>query len=81
MTPLVGLVHPPFAIAPDEFEVAEVFEAPLPFFLDSSNREIHSRTYQGKERFFFAFRYEEQYIWGATAGMLVNLVEVLTGEC
>ncbi|MBO6784869.1 MAG: CoA pyrophosphatase, partial [Alphaproteobacteria bacterium] len=24
--------------------------------------------------------FEERYIWGATAGMLVNLYEVLTGE-
>ena len=48
--------------------------------LDPANREIHSRDYQGKERFFFAFAFGEHYIWGATAGMLVNLVEVLTGE-
>jgi len=80
VTPLVGLVQPPFPVAPDSFEVAEVFEAPLPFFLDPSNREIHSRHYQGKERHFFAFPFGQHYIWGATAGMLVNLVEVLTGE-
>lgn len=80
VTPLVGLVRPPFPIAPDSFEVAEVFEAPLGFFLDPAHREIHSRLYRGKERFFFAFAYGEHYIWGATAGMLVNLVEVLTGE-
>jgi len=80
VTPLVGLVRPPFPIAPENFEVAEVFEAPLPFFLDPANREIHSRQYQGRERFFFAFPFGDYYIWGATAGMLVNLVEVLTGE-
>jgi len=80
VTPLVGLVRPPFPLAPDRFEVAEVFEAPLGFFLDPAHREIHSRVYQGKERFFFAFPFGDYYIWGATAGMLVNLVEVLTGE-
>ncbi len=81
VTPLVGLLRPPFPLAPDGCEVAEVFEAPLGFFLDPANREIHSRLYQGKERFFFAFAYGEHYIWGATAGMLVNLAEVLTAEC
>lgn len=80
VTPMVGLVRPPFPVTPDSFEVAEVFEAPLPFFLDPANREVHSRLYQGKERFFFAFPFGTYYIWGATAGMLVNLVEVLTGE-
>lgn len=80
VTPLVGLVRPPFPVSPDSFEVAEVFEAPLPFFLDSSNREVHSRLYQGKERFFFAYPFGNYYIWGATAGMLVNLVEVLSAD-
>jgi len=80
VTPLVGLISSPFPVSPDSFEVAEVFEAPLPFFLDPTNREIHSRLYQGKERFFFAFPFGEHYIWGATAGMLVNLVEVLSAE-
>ena len=80
VTPLVGLVRPPFPVTPDSFEVADVFEVPLAFFLDPSSREIHSRQYEGKERFFFAFPFGERYIWGATAGMLVNLVEVLTEE-
>ena len=64
VTPLVGLVRPPFPVTPDSFEVADVFEVPLAFFLDPSSREIHSRQYEGKERFFFAFPFGERYIWG-----------------
>ena len=79
VTPLVGLVTPPFSIEPDKFEVAEVFEVPLVFFLDQENREIHSRDYEGRERHFYVFRYQDRYIWGVTAGMLVNLAEVLAG--
>ncbi len=81
VTPLVGLVRPPFPVVPDDFEVAEVFEVPLAFFLDPANRKIHSRTYQGRERHFYAFPYGDYYIWGATAGMLVNLTEVLSDSC
>jgi 8-oxo-dGTP pyrophosphatase MutT (NUDIX family) len=81
VTPLVGLVAPPLALTPDSFEVAEVFEVPLAFFLDPANCEIHSRVYEGKERYFFAFPYRSHYIWGATAGMLVNLAEVLSAPC
>lgn len=77
VAPLIGFITPPFPINPDSFEVAEVFEVPLGFFLDRANREIHSRVYEGKERHFYVFRYQERYIWGVTAGMLVNLVEVL----
>lgn len=77
VTPVVGLVRPPFELNPDPFEVAEVFEVPLSFFLDPGNRRRESRTVQGSERFFYAFPYGERYIWGATAGMLVNLCDVL----
>ena len=77
VTPVVGLVTPPFPIEPDRFEVAEVFEVPLDFVLDSENREVHSRLYQGKERRFYVYPYDDYYIWGATAGMLVNLSEIL----
>ena len=75
--PMVGLVTPPFPVAPDEFEVAEVFEVPLGFFLDAANRETRSRVYEGKERQFYAYRYRRHLVWGATAGMIVNLAEVL----
>lgn len=78
VTPLVGLVEPPFPIEPDSFEVAEVFEVPLDFFLDSANRQTQSRRYEGRERHFYVYRYEGYTIWGATAGMLVNLTEVLS---
>ncbi len=77
VTPVVGLVTPPFDLAPDSFEVAEIFEVPLGFFLDPGNCERHSRFYEGKERYFHAFPYGDYYIWGATAGMLVNLAEIL----
>ena len=77
VTPCVGFVAPPEAYRPDPFEVAEVFEVPLGFFLDPASRKLESRMYQGRERFFYAFPWGEYYIWGATAGMLNNLVEVL----
>ncbi len=78
--PAVGLVMPPFPIAPDSFEVAEVFEVPLAFFLAPENRQRHSLVYEGKDRQFYVFPFEDHYIWGATAGMLVNLVDVLNPD-
>ena len=78
VTPVVGMVEPPFPIVSDSFEVAEVFEVPLGFFLEPESRQMDSRIYQGKQRHFYVYRYQGYTIWGATAGMLVNLSEVLT---
>ena len=51
---------------------------PLEHFLDEKNHKIQSRTWQGRERLYYAMPYGERYIWGATAGMLKNLQFVLT---
>jgi 8-oxo-dGTP pyrophosphatase MutT (NUDIX family) len=78
ITPVVGIVQPPFELRPDDNEVAEVFEVPLAFLLDERNHQRHSREYEGEQRHYFAIPYEDRYIWGATAGMLVNLHRFLS---
>jgi 8-oxo-dGTP pyrophosphatase MutT (NUDIX family) len=75
--PVVGLLAEGFRLTPNEFEVASVFEVPLVFLLDHSNCELHSVLWQGVQRTFYAFTYETHFIWGATAGILVNLRERL----
>jgi 8-oxo-dGTP pyrophosphatase MutT (NUDIX family) len=77
ITPVVGIVQPPFELNPDRNEVAEVFEVPLAFLLDERNHQKHSREFEGVQRFFFAIPFENRYIWGATAGILVNLQRFL----
>jgi 8-oxo-dGTP pyrophosphatase MutT (NUDIX family) len=77
IVPVVGIVKPPFDLKPDPFEVAEVFEVPLDFVLDPANHRRDSRVYQGTERHFWAMPFGTYYIWGVTAGILVNLSEVL----
>ena len=78
--PIVGLLRPPFALAPDVNEVADVFEVPLSFILDPANLQRHSRMFQGRRRYFYAYPFRDRYIWGATAGMLLNLREALMGS-
>jgi len=80
VTPVVGVITPPFAVAPDAEEVADVFEVPLDFLLDPANHLLDSRTVEGTVRRFYAMRWRERYIWGATAGMLMNLYEFLRRE-
>jgi 8-oxo-dGTP pyrophosphatase MutT (NUDIX family) len=73
ITPVVGIVTPPFELRADASEVEEIFEVPLAFLLDPANHQRHSREWQGTLRWFYAIPYRRHYIWGATAGMLVNL--------
>ena len=78
VTPVVGLVVPPFELALDDFEVAEVFEVPLAFLLDPANHQRNLLLHDGRERHYYAMPYGPYYIWGATAGMLMNFYAYLT---
>jgi len=77
ITPVVGWIEPPFALQPDPFEVAEVFEAPLGYFLDPENYQRRQYHFRGRHRHYMAIPYEGRYIWGATAGMLYSLCRML----
>jgi 8-oxo-dGTP pyrophosphatase MutT (NUDIX family) len=78
VTPVVALVQPPFDLALDDFEVAEVFEVPLAFLLDPANHQRNQLVHEGLERHYYAMPYGAYYIWGATAGMLMNFYAYLT---
>ena len=77
--PVVGFISPPpDRFTPEPNEVAAIFEVPLAFLLDRSNHQKVRRSVNGLERAYYAMPYEKHYIWGATAGMIVNLSEVLS---
>jgi len=80
VTPVVGWIEPPLELSLDSFEVAEVFEVPLAFFLDAANYERHSDEINGRKRNYYATPYEGRNIWGATAGMLHTLYRMLHSE-
>ena len=78
--PIVGWIEPPIELAPDPFEVADVFELPLAFALNRDNQQQDSYERDGRRRHFYVLRWQERYIWGATAGILVNFARLLTPE-
>lgn len=83
VTPVVGLVHPPFTVQADTLEVADIFEVPLAFLMTPANHEVRLLRWEGGERRFFAMPYPRAgtgghyFIWGATAGMLRNFYRFL----
>ncbi|HEY3911976.1 MAG TPA: CoA pyrophosphatase [Stellaceae bacterium] len=79
IAPIVGIVTPPFPLAADPFEVAETFEVPLSFVRDVKNHRRTERILEQRRRVFYVLPFGNWNIWGATAGILVNLAEVLGG--
>lgn len=79
VTPIIGLVQPPLVLKPNRDEVAEIFEVPLDYVLDPSNHLTHTHHSNGRLRQYFAVQYEDYYIRGVTAGLLVNLHRHVSG--
>ncbi len=80
ITPVVAIVRHGFALTANPGEVADIFETPFSFLMDPANYQEHERALPGGElRRFYATTHEEQYIWGATAGILRALRERLYG--
>jgi 8-oxo-dGTP pyrophosphatase MutT (NUDIX family) len=77
VTPVVGLLTPPLELVPDPREVEAVFEVPLAFLLDPANHLRQSREINGRTVGYYEMRFGERVIWGATAGMIVNLYRQL----
>ena len=77
ITPVVGLVAPPFDLTVNPQEVDEAFETPLSFLLDPANHKREGREWKGIYRTYYAMPFGDRYIWGATAGMIRNLYERL----
>lgn len=80
VTPVVGLIQAPFDLQLDSFEVAEAFEVPISILMDPHNHSRNRVVQNDRERYYYAVPFGRHYIWGATAGMLMNFHRYLSAE-
>lgn len=74
VTPVVARIAADFVARPNADEVAEVFEVPLAWLGDPQNLHARRVDYRGRVRTVYEFKPGGHLIWGATAGILVNLL-------
>jgi 8-oxo-dGTP pyrophosphatase MutT (NUDIX family) len=80
VTPVVGFVSPGLSLTASPSEVARIFETPFDYLMDPANHERrHYDLPDGQRRHFYAMTWEDELIWGATAGMLRALYDRLYG--
>jgi 8-oxo-dGTP pyrophosphatase MutT (NUDIX family) len=80
ITPMVALLPPGLTPTPDGTEVAEVFELPLALALAADRYRVGRRSIRGVEVDSWELPFGQYIIWGATAGMLATLREVVAGQ-
>jgi 8-oxo-dGTP pyrophosphatase MutT (NUDIX family) len=77
VTPIVGLFPYPYSFKVSEVEIAELIEVPLVSLLDKNcfrEREIFRG---GQKEIVFAYEYGKHIIWGATARILKQFLDLI----
>jgi 8-oxo-dGTP pyrophosphatase MutT (NUDIX family) len=77
--PFVGhITQPaPYPFVHSEIEVAEILEVPLDHLRDESNLVAEPRIYQGRQIVAYSFHWRDHVIWGATARILKQFLELI----
>lgn len=78
ITPVVGFVRPGFTLKLNAREVETTFELPLVHLLDEANHLSRERFIGDVPVQVYDIPFGDHHIWGATAGILMNLYRLLT---
>jgi 8-oxo-dGTP pyrophosphatase MutT (NUDIX family) len=76
VTPFVGIVPDVFELQPNRFEIDEIFRVPVSFFMRDQREMTHRIDYEGRSWYVPSYRYNGFKIWGLTALMLAELMNV-----
>ena len=78
--PYVGIIPYPYPFRLSTFEVERLIELPLDLLLDPERFQEGPFTWGDRTFINFFIEHEGDTIWGATARILKNFIEVLRGE-
>lgn len=76
ITPFLCTLASPLELRLDPEEVKTAFEMPLSYLLAPDVVRRESQIWEGKKYSYYVIDFEGHKIWGATASILVNLLEI-----
>jgi 8-oxo-dGTP pyrophosphatase MutT (NUDIX family) len=77
IAPFVGAIPADFPYVPSTEEIEEIIEVPIPHLLNPSIQRQERRTVFGREHEIYFYEYGRHVIWGATARILRDLLQIL----
>lgn len=80
VTPFVGVVPHPFSYRLNPLEVAAVVEVPLAFLCDPARLRVEQREYDGRTYPVLFWDFGPYTIWGATARILKDLLDLIPDQ-
>jgi 8-oxo-dGTP pyrophosphatase MutT (NUDIX family) len=80
VTPVVGIFPADYTLTVNEAEIERIIEVPLSHFGKSGVFRTEDWQWQGKRRAMYFYMHGEDEIWGLTARILKQFLDVLRGE-
>jgi 8-oxo-dGTP pyrophosphatase MutT (NUDIX family) len=77
VTPIVGLFTYPYPFKVSEVEIAELIEVPLTSLLDENSFSEREIFRGGQNEIVYAYQYGKHIIWGATARILKQFLDLI----
>jgi 8-oxo-dGTP pyrophosphatase MutT (NUDIX family) len=76
VTPFVGLIPWPYKFKVDGWETEEIIEVPISALLDKGSQRQETEVIGGKAVSSYFYHYQGKVIWGATARILHQFLEI-----
>lgn len=76
VTPWVGIISADQVLRPNPAEIERIFRIPLGFFLEEKPLRTDEIAVLGRTHYVPAWRYQDTIIWGLTAHVLVELLNM-----
>ncbi len=80
IAPFVGLIPYPYPFKINRHEIEEIIEVPLSIFLDETKFREELRSRNGELVPVFFYEHHAHAIWGATARILKQLMDIISKE-
>jgi len=76
VSPFVGLIPWPYQFKVDGWETEEIIEVPILALMEKSSRRQETEVIRGREITSYFYHYQGKIIWGATARILHQFLEI-----
>jgi 8-oxo-dGTP pyrophosphatase MutT (NUDIX family) len=80
ISPFVGIIPHPYPFKINRQEIQEIIEVPISAFLDENKFHEELRERNGEPLRVYFYQHEDHTIWGATASIMKQLLDLLPEE-
>ena len=80
ISPFVALIPYPYEFIESPYEIIDIFDVSIPDLLHQSNLKQESQIAYGKPTTVYTYEYDARVIWGATARILKQLLDILSAS-